>query len=168
VEHASGRRHQGGGIRGRHQGGSIKGGGIREDASGRRHQGGGTIGEATKRKHGGGIMDEASWRRHQGGEIMEEAYWMHPGDIWEKSGRGIWEASRRMHPGCIHLGNIWESSEKHLGGIWEASTLGFPPLSRLLSTNQAAFKTTNSLSFYRSLLTCDDCGTPFLYHWAHF
>ena len=35
-------------------------------------------------------------------------------------------------------------------------------------TNQAAFKTTNSLSFYRFLLTCDDCGTPFLYHWAHF
>ena len=58
--------------------------------------------------------------------------------------------------GILRASGTWEASGKH------------PTFGNHCDTNQTAFKTTNSLSFYRFLLTCDDCGIPFLYHWAHF
>ena len=56
-----------------------------EEASGRRHQGEGIREEASLGRHrGGGIVEEASWRNiMEEGGIMEE----HPGGIWETSGR---------------------------------------------------------------------------------
>ena len=86
MQEASGRRHQGEGIKA-----EASWRKIREEASGRRHQGGREEGirkKATgRRHHGEGIMGEASWTRHHGGGIMEEG------------GIGIREASGR-HLGC--------------------------------------------------------------------
>ena len=113
-EEASGRRHQGEGIREEASLEKHRGGGIIEEASGRRCQRGGSREEEVSHR-------KASSRRRQHAEGMMG--WYRGGGIMDGASRGR-EASWRSHPGGIwktsgmHLGSIWDASGVQLGDIW--------------------------------------------------
>ena len=135
MEQASGRRHQGGGIRGKASKGRHQGERIREDASGTRHLQDASLERGSIMEKAGcrSITEEAPRRRHHGGGILgasgkhlggiKEVF--HGGGIPESSGkhlrhRGcicIWGASRKMHRG----GGILDASGKLQESIQDAS-----------------------------------------------
>ena len=82
--------------------------------------------ESWKRNQSRGIMEEESWRRNQERGIIEVESWRRTqeGGIMEKESwrrnhgeASSWEASEASERHLMHLGGIWEASERHLGGI---------------------------------------------------